>query len=167
MLMIAHSIQLQKLKRHRQVNKPEDLFATLPVMKEVKIDYINIKEEHQKNEKVKEQIFPEDKKKRTRKLSHDCDVCKKSFSQKGRLNKHKCVPTIEKPFYCGICGKSFSNQNDFNSHKCVHTRKKRFCCDICGKSFSASGSFEETNLRDAQLCRDAQIPVCSTLPLIV
>ncbi|XP_036371212.1 zinc finger protein 1 homolog [Octopus sinensis] len=88
------------------------------------------------SEEPKDLTFLEDKVKKRRILSHKRDVCKKSFSEKGNLNKQKCIHTGEKPFHCDICGKSFSTNSKLTIHKRIHTGEMPFHCEICGKSFS-------------------------------
>ncbi|CAI9744327.1 zinc finger 239-like [Octopus vulgaris] len=87
--------------------------------------------------------------------SYQCDICKKSFSQKDILASHRCIHTGEKPYHCDICGKSFSQKINLTTHKRIHsgekphrftqhvrihTGQKPYHCDICGESFSRNDS---------------------------
>uniref|UniRef100_A0A0L8HA89 C2H2-type domain-containing protein n=1 Tax=Octopus bimaculoides TaxID=37653 RepID=A0A0L8HA89_OCTBM len=76
-----------------------------------------------------------------------CDICDKSFSQRGSVTMHKHIHTEEKPYHCDICSKPFSGNHVLTKHRHIHTSKKLYhCdnhteekpyhCDICGESFS-------------------------------
>ncbi|KFM65120.1 Zinc finger protein 721, partial [Stegodyphus mimosarum] len=43
----------------------------------------------------------------TRKNPHICEVCRKSFRKKCKLNLHMLLHTGEKPHVCEVCNKLF------------------------------------------------------------
>ena len=78
--------------------------------------------------------------KKSRKSSEKnvCQICYKSFAQKGHLSRH--ISTIhegKKTFKCSLCKGSFSRNDTLTKHiESVHERKKLFNCDICETSFT-------------------------------
>ena len=49
---------------------------------------------------------------------HECDICKKKFSQKSSLVKHFRIHLGKKPYGCAECGKWFTH----SSNRCKHIR---------------------------------------------
>ncbi|ESO97442.1 hypothetical protein LOTGIDRAFT_114745, partial [Lottia gigantea] len=49
---------------------------------------------------------------------HQCDVCKKCFTQISRptFNEHIKVHTGEKPYQCDVCKMCFAEANYLNAH---------------------------------------------------
>ena len=48
--------------------------------------------------------------------SHQCDVCKKRFTDKHVLSSHKRIHSVERPFICDLCELSFVHESDLQSH---------------------------------------------------
>ena len=65
-----------------------------------------------------------------------CDVCKRSFTQKDRLNKHMRTHTRRTPYACCYCGMKFSWKNSLKWHERIHFREKPHACCFCDMRFS-------------------------------
>ena len=52
----------------------------------------------------------------TKVKSHECDICKKKFSQKGSLVSHFRIHLGEKPYGCAECGKWFTTSSGRDYH---------------------------------------------------
>ncbi|XP_039452122.1 zinc finger protein Xfin [Culex pipiens pallens] len=65
----------------------------------------------------------------------ECDVCKKSFTTKYFLKKHKRLHTGEMPYSCKICFKSFTFQQSYHKHLLYHSDDKPHVCSQCGRAF--------------------------------
>lgn len=65
-----------------------------------------------------------------------CDVCRKSFFDKGKLNRHLTSHQAGK-FECNVCSKTFSRMDALKRHVVVsHEEAKSFTCKFCDKTFS-------------------------------
>ncbi|XP_058836039.1 zinc finger and BTB domain-containing protein 17-like [Topomyia yanbarensis] len=62
-----------------------------------------------------------------------CDICGKSFTTNGGLQRHKYTHTPgEMPFVCKICSKQFSTSNKLKIHTMRHEGVKNHTCPQCG-----------------------------------
>lgn len=50
----------------------------------------------------------------------DCNVCGKSYKQKGHLKRHYAIHSGTKPFCCPVCGKNFTRKDVMRTHLLVH-----------------------------------------------
>ena len=70
---------------------------------------------------------------------YECDVknCKKSYSKKDKLTKHKQTKHLPRPefFSCPTCAKKFNRQDSLRRHLKSHTPERPFKCDVCKSSF--------------------------------
>jgi len=69
----------------------------------------------------------------------ECEVCKKTFAIKSRLNLHmKTVHSKPESYVCETCGKEFDKNKNLIYHQKVHKEKtKKFKCDRCPYAFYA------------------------------
>jgi uncharacterized Zn-finger protein len=97
----------------------------IPIKEEVD-DKITI-EEH-------ETVDQDSKKKEVR--SHECEVCKKRYSKKSKLQRHFLVHTGERPYICKLCNKSFTEKGKLKRHSLSHTGERPYMCNVCNRSFT-------------------------------
>ncbi|CAK1600017.1 unnamed protein product [Parnassius mnemosyne] len=64
-----------------------------------------------------------------------CDVCRKSFTTKYFLKKHKRLHTGETPYACSQCNKTFTFQQSYHKHLLYHNDDKPHICNYCGRAF--------------------------------
>ncbi|XP_063437223.1 uncharacterized protein LOC134718551 [Mytilus trossulus] len=69
-----------------------------------------------------------------------CDICTKTFSNRGNLQKHLMVHNNERPHKCQQCNKAFRTRSYLNYHiDVVHVNKKTLKCLICQRVFKTQG----------------------------
>ena len=117
-----HSNDLSTL----HVTKPEDEAVT-------ESDIV----QYQISEKKQRSLF-KDIKKVQAKTPFTCEICEKTFTTKGYVNKHKMfVHENIRDLECQYCQKKFSEKSNLDRHiKCVHQGIKDFECEQCQKKFS-------------------------------
>ncbi|XP_072935438.1 uncharacterized protein [Epargyreus clarus] len=64
-----------------------------------------------------------------------CDVCRKCFTTKYFLKKHKRLHTGETPYACTQCNKTFTFQQSYHKHLLYHNDEKPHTCTFCGRAF--------------------------------
>ncbi|XP_078527942.1 uncharacterized protein LOC144802558 [Lissotriton helveticus] len=71
---------------------------------------------------------------------HDCKVCAKRFSRKTTLVRHQSVHTGERPYHCTVCSKPFSQKANLVLHQRTHTGERPYHCTVCSKCFAHQGN---------------------------
>ncbi|XP_068936966.1 zinc finger protein 558-like [Petaurus breviceps papuanus] len=66
---------------------------------------------------------------------YECNLCRKTFTNKSNLAAHKRSHTGEKPYECNWCGKAFAHRPNLAVHERIHTGEKPYECNQCGKTF--------------------------------
>ena len=51
---------------------------------------------------------------------YPCDICGRSFRQKGNLNQHMDIHTDKRKFQCCMCNKTFNRKNTLKRHMLIH-----------------------------------------------
>ncbi|XP_026484839.2 zinc finger protein 250 [Vanessa tameamea] len=64
-----------------------------------------------------------------------CEVCRKCFTTKYFLKKHKRLHTGETPYACTQCNKTFTFQQSYHKHLLYHNDEKPHTCNFCGRAF--------------------------------
>ncbi|XP_043942349.1 zinc finger protein 578-like isoform X2 [Protopterus annectens] len=78
----------------------------------------------------------------TKKETHKCAECNKSFTRASGLKVHQAVHTGLKPYKCTACSKCFAQLSNLRQHFAIHTGVKRFKCTECGKCFTYHSSLQ-------------------------
>lgn len=68
--------------------------------------------------------------------SHECEVCKKTYSKLSKLQRHFLVHTGERPYICKVCNKSFTEKGKLKRHSLSHTGERPHVCNVCNRSFT-------------------------------
>ncbi|XP_014672090.1 PREDICTED: zinc finger protein 335-like [Priapulus caudatus] len=78
---------------------------------------------------------------------HACEVCGKTFSQKGNLRTHALVHSTQRPHPCPHCAKAFKSDEALRRHLLTHSEVKPFACSVCDAGFCSAASLEEHEAR--------------------
>ena len=72
-----------------------------------------------------------------------CDICLKTFREKGNLKTHKKFHSALRPFKCPQCEKTYKTNGHLKDHiEIQHKNIKRFKCELCGNFFGRSSTLK-------------------------
>ena len=66
------------------------------------------------------------------KVLHSCDLCKKKFTEKSNLSRHRKTHESTNILTCPHCLRNYS---DLKKHLRTHDSNRKFDCDKCDKSY--------------------------------
>ncbi|XP_064616681.1 zinc finger protein 652-like [Liolophura sinensis] len=69
-----------------------------------------------------------------------CDICGRAFNHLGSMKSHRRIHVGEKPFECSECNARFSDHRNLKRHKRIHENAFPYACDFCDKRFRHSNS---------------------------
>ncbi|XP_057321051.1 zinc finger protein 567-like [Microplitis mediator] len=72
----------------------------------------------------------------------ECPICKKKFSSKQYLAKHKKTHKEDNYYYCNICFYKTKDIRYFKSHSNKHSNNEFYICYHCGRSYKIKASLE-------------------------
>ena len=73
-----------------------------------------------------------------------CDVCKKTYRNKNRLDKHKELHNVVIPekYTCNVCDKTYRNNYYLKRHILTHNERQHFC-EVCNKGFTRKDGLKQ------------------------
>jgi len=84
-------------------------------------------------------------------MVYDCDICKRSFDQEGKLTGPKPMNTVNRPSECGLCNRPYICACYLEIHKRTHIDDVPCRCLVCDKVFASYVKFV-THKSQASVC---------------
>ncbi|GFU43721.1 hypothetical protein NPIL_573231 [Nephila pilipes] len=79
----------------------------------------------------------------TGKKAFQCEVCQRTFTRRGHLNRHLLTHSEEKPFECDVCQRTFARKDSLFRHMHTQHGENTFHCEVCQRSFSRADNLNK------------------------